>query len=260
MDMRLNLVAFLAGIILLFVAILGGGFELKELKIPRVSWFPRLMSAFVGALFVVVGIGMEPLPPNSPHATPAPSVQASPPVNTPREQELSEQLTRERQSREQAEQELTKLKSERQQAETVIQNEVGASADATLVQLLNQIERSKATQQNDGLYGVVKVTWLDLPQFGFVIMNGNYGLLRTSYQDSTGTVEVVDQDLNLFSDQNQPYLVGSNPRFANTTTPHPQYSPDVFRLQLNSDSNLYYLDAVCDARLTCSRIETQSLF
>ena len=38
--MELNLVAFLFGAILLAVAILSGGFELKELKVPKVSWFP----------------------------------------------------------------------------------------------------------------------------------------------------------------------------------------------------------------------------
>jgi hypothetical protein len=65
-DMKLNLVAFLFGAILLAVAILGGGFELKELKVPKVSWFPRLMSAFMGMFFVVVGIGLETPPIDSP--------------------------------------------------------------------------------------------------------------------------------------------------------------------------------------------------
>lgn len=60
--MKLNLVAFLFGAILLAIAVLGGGFELKELKVPKVSWFPRLISAFVGMFFVVVGIGLETSP------------------------------------------------------------------------------------------------------------------------------------------------------------------------------------------------------
>jgi hypothetical protein len=67
--MELNLVAFLFGAILLAVAILGGGFELKELKVPKVSWFPRLISAFMGMFFVVVGIGLETPPTDPPSST-----------------------------------------------------------------------------------------------------------------------------------------------------------------------------------------------
>jgi hypothetical protein len=58
--MKLNLIAFLFGVILLAISIIGGGFELKELKVPKVSWFPRLISAFVGMFFVVLGIGLDP--------------------------------------------------------------------------------------------------------------------------------------------------------------------------------------------------------
>ena len=57
--MKTSLVVFLFGAILLAVAILGGGFELKELKVPKVGWLPRFISALVGMFFVVVGIGLE---------------------------------------------------------------------------------------------------------------------------------------------------------------------------------------------------------
>jgi hypothetical protein len=75
--MELNLVAFLFGAILLAVAILGGGFELKELKVPKVSWFPRLVSAFMGMFFVVVGIGLETPPIEPPSSTESPQTQQS---------------------------------------------------------------------------------------------------------------------------------------------------------------------------------------
>lgn len=96
--MELNLVAFLFGAILLAVAILGGGFELKELKVPKVSWFPRLMSAFMGMVFVVVGIGLE-TPPIDPPPTASPQTQQSPetqvatqtePVETQRQNSATE--------------------------------------------------------------------------------------------------------------------------------------------------------------------------
>lgn len=257
--MKLNLIAFLFGAILLAVAILGGGFELKELKVPKVSWFPRLISAFVGMFFVVLGIGLETPPIDPPSPTVSTPPQESPKASTEKEQELSTQLDQERQSRNKAEQELERLKSERVRAQQTIQNEAGTKSDGSLNQLLNEIEQAKASHQNNGLHGVVKITWLDINQIGFVIMNGSYGILRTSYPNSTGNVEVVDQNLSLTSYQGKPYLVGSNPRFAGTTTVHSQYNPDIFQLQQNPSNGVYYIDAVCDTNV-CSRIKTESLF
>jgi hypothetical protein len=258
--MKLNLIAFLFGAILLAVAILGGGFELKELKVPKVSWFPRLISAFVGMFFVVVGIGLETPPIDPPPPITSPSTEQSPKVSTEKEQELSRQLEKERQSRENAEQELERLKSEKARVAQTIRNEAGTNSDQALNQLLNEIEQAKASQQSNGLHGVIKITWLDINQIGFVIMNGSHGILRTSYSNSTGNVEIVDQDLSLTSYQGKPYLVGSNPRFAGTTTIHSQYNPDVFQLQQNPGNGLNYIDAVCDTNLVCSRIKTESLF
>jgi hypothetical protein len=57
--MKTSLVAFIFGVILIAVAILGGGFELKELKVPKVSWLPRFVSGLVGAVFVVVGMALD---------------------------------------------------------------------------------------------------------------------------------------------------------------------------------------------------------
>jgi hypothetical protein len=195
--MKLNLIAFLFGAILLAVAILGGGFELKELKVPKVSWFPRLISAFVGMFFVVVGIGLETPPIDPPPPITSPSTEQSPKVSTEKEQELSRQLEKERQSRENAEQELERLKSEKARVAQTIQNKAGTNSDQALNQLLNEIEQAKASQQSNGLHGVIKITWLDINQIGFVIMNGSHGILRTSYSNSTGNVEIVDQDLSL---------------------------------------------------------------
>lgn len=152
------------------------------------------------------------------------------------------------------------MKSERERAAQTIQNEAGTNSDETLNHLLNEIEQAKASQESNGLHGVVKITWLDINEIGFVIMNGSHGILRTSYPNSTGNVEIVDQDLNLTSYQGKPYLVGSNPRFAGTTIIHSQYNPDVFHLQQNPNNGVYYIDAVCDTSFVCSRIKTESLF
>jgi hypothetical protein len=54
-QLSVQLLAFFFGILLLFVAIVGGGFEIRELKVPRVGWVTRVVSAVVGAFFLTIG-------------------------------------------------------------------------------------------------------------------------------------------------------------------------------------------------------------
>jgi hypothetical protein len=58
--MSIDAVAFAFGAILLLIGILGGGFELRELKIPTVSKPIRLISVIVGVFMLMVGIGIHP--------------------------------------------------------------------------------------------------------------------------------------------------------------------------------------------------------
>lgn len=53
--MNIPLLAFFFGILLLFVAIVGGGFEVRELKVPRVGRIARIVSAIAGVLFLTLG-------------------------------------------------------------------------------------------------------------------------------------------------------------------------------------------------------------
>jgi hypothetical protein len=53
--MDIHMAAFVFGCLLLFVAILGGGFEIKELKVPTVGRASRLSSSLFGALFIAIG-------------------------------------------------------------------------------------------------------------------------------------------------------------------------------------------------------------
>jgi len=48
--------SFVLGAVLLLIGILGGGFEIRELKVPRVNRGPRLLAAMVGSLFIVLGL------------------------------------------------------------------------------------------------------------------------------------------------------------------------------------------------------------
>jgi hypothetical protein len=54
-TLNIQLITFAFGAMLLLIGILGGGFEIKELKIPQVGRVPRFLAALVGALFIIVG-------------------------------------------------------------------------------------------------------------------------------------------------------------------------------------------------------------
>lgn len=155
---------------------------------------------------------------------------------------------------------MTCIVLERKEAEKEILEVTDTSLGQPVTNLLNQIQTSIINQQTGGIYGVVKLQWLDHPQIGFAIMNGNYGILRSTYQYPNGTTETIDQNISLLINQNGNFLVGSNPRIAGTNTYHPAYAPDTFRLQYNQNTNLFYIDAVCDSTNYCSRILTQAIF
>ena len=53
--MTLQTMSFIFGALLLAVGILGGGFEVKEVKVSNVSTSVRIFSGLVGLVFVVLG-------------------------------------------------------------------------------------------------------------------------------------------------------------------------------------------------------------
>ena len=55
--MSVAVLAFVLGGVLLLTGILGGGFEVKEVKIPKVGGLARVLSAATGIVFIVVGVG-----------------------------------------------------------------------------------------------------------------------------------------------------------------------------------------------------------
>jgi hypothetical protein len=57
--MGFDTVAFVFGGVLLLVGIIGGGFEVRELKIPRVGWAPRLFATLAGLLFLCIGVSVQ---------------------------------------------------------------------------------------------------------------------------------------------------------------------------------------------------------
>ena len=49
---------FIFGALLLLIGIVGGGFEVKELKLPKVGWPIRLISIIIGTVFIAISFGV----------------------------------------------------------------------------------------------------------------------------------------------------------------------------------------------------------
>lgn len=60
MNLDSNGLVIVLGVFLLLIGIVGGGFEVKELKIPRVGSFPRGLSLTLGLVLVFLGMGRSP--------------------------------------------------------------------------------------------------------------------------------------------------------------------------------------------------------
>jgi hypothetical protein len=65
-QLDLHTLSFLFGALLIAVAVLGGGLEVKEIKVPKVGSVARLLSAIVGIFFVLIGFANGPLRETSP--------------------------------------------------------------------------------------------------------------------------------------------------------------------------------------------------
>jgi hypothetical protein len=54
--MSSELLSFIFGGLLILIGIVGGGFEVKELKIPKVAWPTRFAALGAGAFFIAMGV------------------------------------------------------------------------------------------------------------------------------------------------------------------------------------------------------------
>lgn len=78
--MELKILTFILGSILLLIGIFGGGFQVKELKIPQIGKFSRFLATSLGIFFILISIGLDTQPPTPPPPppTPTPTPQSSP--------------------------------------------------------------------------------------------------------------------------------------------------------------------------------------
>jgi hypothetical protein len=59
MTPTLEVMTFILGALLCAVGILGGGVEIKELKIPKITFLTRMLAVIGGSVFIALGFGME---------------------------------------------------------------------------------------------------------------------------------------------------------------------------------------------------------
>jgi hypothetical protein len=71
--MELGVLLSFFGCVLILTAVVGGGYELKSVKMPKVGVVPRLSGILVGGVLVVLGLGMAVSAPS-----PVPPVEPSP--------------------------------------------------------------------------------------------------------------------------------------------------------------------------------------
>jgi hypothetical protein len=77
--MELPAIFVIAGAVFLLVGVLGGGFEVKELRVPTVDKPIRLLLAVVGVVFIVGGLVLHGLPWDGRNPRPGPTVAPSTP-------------------------------------------------------------------------------------------------------------------------------------------------------------------------------------
>lgn len=87
--MTTEVLAFIFGCILVLIGIIGGGFEVKELKIPKVGWPTRVIAIIGGIDFISLGIELPDLgkPVTTQPSAIEPKQRPAPPID--RETELS---------------------------------------------------------------------------------------------------------------------------------------------------------------------------
>jgi hypothetical protein len=91
--MTTDLVLMVIGGLLLGTGILGGGFELKELKVPKVGKVTRFVSTTAGAVLILLGLGMA-VGPVVPTPDPSPVSSGSPlPPDSPEPPEREAEFT-----------------------------------------------------------------------------------------------------------------------------------------------------------------------
>ncbi|HEX5724293.1 MAG TPA: hypothetical protein VFX98_02440 [Longimicrobiaceae bacterium] len=217
--MTIEVVSFIAGVILVAVGVIGGGFELKELKIPRVGAIARVFSLGIGMFFVSLGIGLDDRLAPSAAASLGPT-GANPLLSTQAQEPAPEAAA---------------------EAEAVARPEPVAATEPEPVQ-------EASPQAFTGFDGEYRLSWTMegvLYQAAFRTA-GHAGAVWVSYvHPATGAVMQVQQDVALREAEGRIFYEGSNPRHADSQQPTADYQPDFFIIEQMKDGS-WTISQVCD--------------
>jgi hypothetical protein len=222
----MEIISFFVGSILIGVAVIGGGFEAKEIKIPRVGPGVRVVSLFFGMGFIVLalalfGIGLkQTLDRGEPSVGSA--LAAGPLTGT-----ASDTLSTAAQVSD----------SETEPASEGSTAESNTAADPLAAEDPNAADEAAFA----GFDGPNVLTWYvgETPLTGAVEANGTTGTVTVTWTNADGVAESVDEDLQLQQDGDRFFYVGSNPRYSGTSTPYAGYDPDYFTLRPADDGWTY---------------------
>jgi len=224
--MTIEFLSFLVGSVLIGVAVIGGGFELKELKMPRVGVAVRLVSLAVGGGFIFLALTLfawREYPQLASAGTEAPVGNA-----------LVEPGTSD------------------------VAGPTGVGVQTSTADPVPATSES-STPENEfgGFEGTSALSWYmdGVPYTAVMTVNGQSGTVTVTWTDGTGQQDTVDEDLQLEQDEQGIRYVGSNPRYAGTSTPYPEYRPDTFTVVPVAAGEWTY-GQVCDAG-RCSPVQMQ---
>jgi hypothetical protein len=213
----IEVISFIIGGILIGTAIVGGGFEIKEIKMPRVGAGVRIVSLVAGSGFVLLAMGIWGA--NNPHLLVQPTMGNA----------------------------FTAVQPATNAAEPATQ----ATPEA-LEEAAPQAPDAAETQPEPaftGFTGDTNLGWQveGTDHYAFARFAGMSGTIRVGWVDpNSGVNEEVIQDLVLQQDDvGMVFYQGVNPRDPSTDQPRPDYRPDHFRVVQSEQG--WTIDQVCDS-------------
>lgn len=238
--MTIEVISFLIGAILIGTAVVGGGFEIREIKMPHVGAGVRIVSLVVGSGFLMLGLGMWSI--NNPQ------IQAN--------QASMNALMSGTQAAAQTGTQAPAQAETQPRAATPVDVKTEAAAPAQEQVVWDQPAQPAFTGFNGNAY----ISWTidGASYYGLAKFFGSTGILRLTFSDPASQVELqVDQDLSLQSHDGAFWYMGSNPREASSQTPLDvsEYLPDNFRVVAGSQG--WTMDQTC-SNGACYPLSVQS--
>ncbi len=230
--MSIEVASFIAGCILLGVAIIGGGFEIQELRIPRVGPLTRMVSLFAGGFFILLGLGWAQFQAEMAAGTVDPSASTSFAPGG----------------------EASGLEPGR--TADIAAEPVAPAASETVAETTAAAE--PGSNGFSGFTGRSRVSWViaETRIDGVMDLAGESGTMVLSFLDPETGVQIdVEQDLILRRTGLATYYESYNSRFAGTQELIPDYLPDFFFAGEDAFGGWTFVKA-CD-RTECSAITVE---